>query len=288
MKLIIVLASITLEHLVTWLDEYRSFDWFRRLEDGFVGRFAWSSAWSGPIGVLAMLLVPLFPLWVAFDFLESRSVVLSFIGGVAVVLYAIGPRDLSAQVESLLLALTTNDEGRIGALSAELAGATGGAAPTVGDAVRGILVQANDRLFAVLVWFVILGPLGAAMYRLSAELNRSGATRAAALTRAASEWAAILAWLPARMMALGFALSGSLIHAFQAWRINDTLGIEHNTEVIVQSGLGALQITDPERYCSEGNDNAAELVGAVRSLIGRTLVVWLTVLAIVTLAGWAA
>jgi len=288
MKLIVILIAIALEHLSSRWEEYRPFGWFQALEDWMHARFGNIALWNGSCGVIAVLAAPLIVVWLIFEWLNSVGIVFAFLGGLVLVVLALGPQALSARVESLLTALTVHDQTGAEALIRELATDDERAAPTLGDAVKGILIQANDRVFGVLTWFVILGPVGAALYRLAVELDRTAASRNPQFSQAAAEFHALLAWLPVRLLALGFALSGSLIHAFERWRFDDTLDKGHNDDVLINAGLGALLIDDPDSFCEEATGNAVLLVGAIKSLIGRTLLVGLSVLALMTLAGWAA
>ncbi|MDZ7737260.1 MAG: hypothetical protein U5P41_15135 [Gammaproteobacteria bacterium] len=42
----------------------------------------------------------------------------------------------------------------------------------LGGTLCSVLGQTNVRLFAVLFWFAVLGPVGALLYRLTAELHK--------------------------------------------------------------------------------------------------------------------
>jgi membrane protein required for beta-lactamase induction len=149
--------------------------------------------------------------------------------------------------------------------------------------LEAVLVAANDNLFAVCFWFVVLGPVGALLYRLAAELRIPRNSRAVDYTGAAERLHDILNWAPARLFALGFALSGSLTHALEAWQPRRTLNFYENDNLIRAAGLGAMLFTPSASPLAP--EEESHWVDEVRGLVGRTFLVWLTMLALITLSG---
>ena len=96
----------------------------------------------------------------------------------------------------------------------------------------------------------------------------------------------MLVWLPARLVALGYALSGHFDAAMEGWRkahSDHPQGTEGSEQVLVVTGTGALGV--------EAEDAAEEAlqspVRAAMRLVWRTLTIWLVALSLLTLAGWA-
>ncbi|MDQ3582676.1 MAG: hypothetical protein M3495_14210, partial [Pseudomonadota bacterium] len=82
----------------------------------------------------------------------------------------------------------------------------------------------------------------------------------------------VLAWLPSRIVALGYALAGNLTGAFESWRVLDTLTLEQNETALRQSGTGALQV---------GSDaGEVERITAAQGLVTRTLILLLAILTV--------
>lgn len=151
-----------------------------------------------------------------------------------------------------------------------------------------------ERTFVVLFWFVLLGPAGALLYRLS-NLYRnhiSPGTEAAgtddeggfslAITYADSAeyarvWLWLLEWPAARVLGLSFALTGNFVSCLQSWR-HFFWSTEHSTaEVLLHSVRGALHMDE------ELSPSAIVLereVEAALSLFSRTLIFWICVLAL--------
>ena len=147
-----------------------------------------------------------------------------------------------------------------------------------------VLVEANDRLFAVLFWFALLGPLGAVLYRSVAVLYQQ--RREPGEFGDSIEWLnSALVWLPARLLAFGYALSGHFDAALDGWRDahrRQPQGSEGTLDVLAVTGVGALG-ADTEN----GAQNGVQRVRAAMRLVWRTLAIWLVVIALFTLAGWA-
>lgn len=156
------------------------------------------------------------------------------------------------------------------------------------------LGRINERLLAILFWFVVLGPMGAVLYRSVAQLKGLSRTAPAAegFTEAAIRLKLILDWLPARLTALCYAMIGSFVDAIHTWREQAPQWADDwqqaNRGVLTSTGLGALQIQEyyTDKTAEIDNDTVCQHVEHAHALIRRTVIAWLTVLALMTLAGW--
>lgn len=132
----------------------------------------------------------------------------------------------------------------------------------------------NRDVFAVIFWFCLFGATGALTYR-AITLWRENAIIAdsdlngyfSLLTRI-NDW---LDWIPARLLGLSLALAGDFAPAFQAWVKAFCYKPEETETYFKEVGAAALKHTKP----------ITEL--AVQDLAFRSLVVWVIVLAIMTL-----
>src|SRR3569833_412355 len=99
---------------------------------------------------------------------------------------------------------------------------------------------------------------------------------------------AILGWVPSRLAALGYGLMGNFAEALHRWRDEAPLWRHDwpnaNRRVLVASGIGALQLDQ------DGNEDdfaASSLqVRAAPALVWRTVVLAVSLVALVTLGGW--
>lgn len=143
-------------------------------------------------------------------------------------------------------------------------------------AIGEVLRRALARLFGALFWFVLLGAFGAVTYaltRLLAERWRGEAALHAAVARVVE----VLDWLPARLLALSFAIVGNFDEAMLAWRGNADLGESRNEGIARAAGFGALGLG----HVTPGPD----YVNGAVSLVARAALLWLAVLGIFWLGG---
>ncbi len=288
MTLISVLLAIAADRLLGQQHDYRNYRYFLDYAD-------WMRVhMSGRLGhEMAELLLVLAPLWLVVGLGQYwiSDWLLGLIGLLfyaAVLLYCLGPRDLAVDVDSWCDACDAGDR----SLRQLAAGRLLGGEETLREASEhrrqiadAVLVSANDRLFAVLFWFVLLGPVGAVLYR-SVSVLYQDRHRRQPFEDSLTWLYSTLIWLPARLVAVGYALSGHFDAAIDGWRRpgHDHLrGVEASERLLAATGSGALGAVE-----SEGDASAAQSEArAAMRLVWRTLTIWLVVIALLTLAGWA-
>ncbi len=164
-----------------------------------------------------------------------------------------------------------------------------------------VCIQANNRLFAVIFWFVLLGPLGplgAWSYRVTDLVRRravfqagrddSATTTIEPLRHAAEALHGWLAWIPARLTAVGYAVAGHFDDALAAWRAVDNepggTTSENSERLLARVGVAALalQAGDDEDLTARGVRGAT----AAKRLVFRLLLIWAVIIAAMTLYGW--
>jgi len=175
---------------------------------------------------------------------------------------------------------------------------------TAGDRIRmveeAVCVQANNRLFAVIFWFVLFGPygpLGAWAYRVTDLMRRRAvfnATREKDTANTRVLQASItlhgwLAWIPARLTAIGYALAGSFDGALSAWRSpvdsKDMSPTEQSESLLARVGVGAMALE--ERQDESKSERGIRGATAANGLVFRLLFIWAAVIAAMTLYGWS-
>ncbi len=286
MSLISILIALAIEIFYKAVDELRRYDWFYRYTDGFRARLA-GQAWAdGPLGVLLLIGSVVFGVWLVDAMLDGVAAVFSFLFGIAVLVFTIGLRDLQQQVDHFLDAIERED-GEAACLYAEqLLGheVSGNPAEVTRKVAQGVVVEANNRLFGVLFWFMLLGPMGAVLFRLSCELKKYLLNPDSGLAAAARDLYRIMIWPPARLVVLGFALAGSFVDTVSRWRSLGDLWRDDSETLLIESGLGAISHEPHEEHAANVPD--VECVQQLMALVKRTLLVWLAALALLTLTGW--
>lgn len=169
-----------------------------------------------------------------------------------------------------------------------------------GSVIESLLENGNDCLFASLFWYAVLGPAGAVAHRLSNTLDAMWGYKTERFVDfgcVAARLDDLLGWIPARLTALCYALSGSFRHAMRAARNQAGKHKSPNGGLVMAAGAGALNITigGPAVYRGVLEDKIvlgageaaapADIPRAIR-LIERGLALWLAGYA--GILGWAA
>lgn len=299
MTLLALLFALLVERIATRLLRLREARWLQ-------GYSHWSSGLERPGGglvpgalCLARILLPVLPVAAVGWWLSREAPGIAWLPFASLVLvFSLGPRDLADEVDDYLERETRGDTEGAASVAREIiehdaAQRRDFRAAAVEDAV---FVQANNRIFGVVFWFVVLGPSGlgpaaAWLFRVT-DLMRREAIREVCSDAAASGPSCpermhfLLAWAPARLLALGYALAGSFEEARRSWR--ERYGalpgrlLERNDWLLVHVGRAALGGTAPAAA-----DGTHRVRSALR-LVRHALVFWLSVIALLSLAAWIA
>jgi len=286
MNLISILIALALEYFLGSLDHIRNFDWFDRYSRALELRLSRYRYWDSPAGVVFTLLWPVLVLLGVAYLVASVSLILVFVLGIAVFVYCLGP-DINKMLHRYSEAVKEgNDEDR-----QRLEEALGVESdPDSFDkeaALESMLFRSHEHIFAILFWFLVLPITGALLYRLVVRLERSYVGIHGDYAEAVRNLHRIMMWPSARLLALSFGLSGSMMHALEAWREVAGHSLDCSAAVVSHSGMGALQY-EPAGSGDEEVDIAgyAEWIDEIRGFINRTLIVWLTGLGIMTIGGF--
>jgi len=233
----------------------------------------------------------------------------------ALVLYAsLGFRQFSSHFTQIRDALAGGDDARALAVLVRWQRITPHELPRQAIVARVIefsVLAAHRHVFGVLAWFSVLaafglGPAGAVVYRMAEFVVRYWHFKSQAdylpispaLQGHASALWELLDWLPARATATGFAVMGNFEEAVDGWRRYASLPDADNDGLVLAAAAGAVNIALPaagrglERSLLGAEDlsdggrvvpdvaHLAILVG----LVWRTVVMWLVLLALLTLA----
>ncbi len=284
MNLISILIALAVETFYRPVQELRRFNWFYRYSDTLYQRLDGQSWRDGPLGVILVVGLIVFGVWLFDAMLGGVAAVFSFLFGLVVLIYTLGPRDLAEEVKDFSDAIERGDyeAGEIIATRIVDYDVSGSPIEATRHVMEGILVQANVRLFGILLWFMLLGPIGAILFRLSCELKNHTADNETGYASAARDLYQIMSWLPARLVVVGFALAGSFVDTVSLWKSFTEIWKTDSETLLIESGIGAIS---HEPHDEEGTPDL-EGVHQIMSLVKRTLLVWLAALALLTLTGW--
>ena len=297
--------------LVSWVD------WTGRNFDAGRERHAWV-VWG--VSVLAPGLL----LTAAYLAVHHWSVLLALLFNVGVLYLTLGFRQFSHYYTDIRDALERGDEIEARRMLAEWRHLDASELPRtelLRHVIEHSLLAAHRHVFGVFFWFVLLcslglGPLGAVLYHMAEFANRYWSFPGKSLGVPANERLMVVSQrlfelidhLPSRLTAFGFAVVGNFEEAINAWRRDASLWKYSNEGVILASAAGAVGVQlggaaapgvtpDRSRSFEAGptEDVAAEgstggdppQMGHLRSVVGlvwRSVVLWMLLVALLTLA----
>lgn len=276
--------------------------WVVRKVDAGEPKHGWL-AWGIAVGVPTLIALVVY--WLLLEFAGWPAAML---WEVAVLYATLGFRQFSHHFTEIRDALEAGDEVRARSLLAAWRQIDASELPhreIVRHVIEYSVLAAHRHVFGVLTWFVLLallglGPAGAVLYRLAEFVTRywpyvsrrqAPTVSDAACAVAARAWHAV-DWLPVRVTSLGFAVVGSFEEAVDNWRHYESVPGGSNDGLIVAATAGAINVRLGTTEMAQGEAEVAtapnEPVQAhLRSMVGlvwRSVVMWMGLLALLTLA----
>jgi AmpE protein len=286
-----VLIALVVGHTVPDLGRLRRYGWLNEWQRIANGWFGAQEFWRGGAGAVVTAGLPVLALaLLQWLFAERAFGIASLVLGVVVLFYCWGPRDLDLDVDAIASA---PDAARRVAAMQQLNPEAQTPPPTFTGAnlVDHVFRAALSRWFGVLFWFVLLGPAGALLYRLTQLIARQRAFSAdlpAGQTQVLEGFAQVLDWPAAQLMTLGLAVAADFDAVATAWR---DFHAARNVSLTLDLGfLLAAARASVEADVDGGDaydDARAPLIDMhdAMALIWRILIVWGVVFALFVLAG---
>lgn len=133
------------------------------------------------------------------------------------------------------------------------------------------LLHAYRKIFSPVFWFFVLGPVGLILTVVVHELSREFPTQKD-FTLATN----VVDWLPVRVLGLTFALAGNFSTVFKLWLKEALRPISQEENQVIVLAHAAMR-SDATKSASFG-----DVVG----LIDRTVLIWLIIIALLSIGGW--
>jgi AmpE protein len=246
---------------------------------------AYWRSWLAPVFLLALgtTLAGALDWWI-------RQPLLDLAYGTVVLFLCLGPRHLASDIHRLVEAYDKKDMSAQRTLTLSLLRGPGPQA-TRRSMIGALFIQSHERLFGVLLWFIVAGPTGAVLYRLASRMPRflhetqpdTGAEEAAVALHAAA------AWVPGRVNAALFGLAGSLDQALLRWRaLGDEVFAnwrERTWAVLAEVSAASLTIEEGEAGPMVPA-TLEECLEEVLAMQQRALLILLAAFGLFTAGGW--
>lgn len=288
MNFVIIFVALLLDLVMRPFERLRLHRWY----EAPLASWARGAAGAGDLGQALGPLVLAFGLafvagalaW-GFDRIHP---VIAFAYGVVVLVLCLGPRNLTVEGASYLKARAAGDDKLAHAIAAALLEAEPPADLSANSELvaSAVLERAGDYLFCVVFWFALLGPLGAVLYRagdtiaVRAAVDRPGSLYA----RIALRLRLVMAWLPLHLLAVTYAVAGNFDETMRdvrkVWSEASQHFLDRGNAVLERAARGALR-----GVAGRGSDEV-EMMHAAVDLIWRSIIIWLTVIGVITLLGW--
>jgi adenosylcobinamide-phosphate synthase len=263
------------------------------------GAIAWGAGVLLPaLAVLALQII-----------LAYLNPLLVFVLDVVVLYFTIGYRQFSHDFTAIQLSLRMDETDRARQLLAAWRGgdtAQLGVSEIAGLTIEQGILATHRHVFGPLFWFMLLGPFGAVLYRLSLGMaQRWHAALASdedggAFGKFSGAAYQVVDWVPVRLSAVTFAVVGDFEDAVYCWRTQSAAwaqSYDAASGILLASGAGALGIRlglaidkatgvamPPE--LGLGEDADVEHLQSAIGLIWRALLLCLLLLALLTVANW--
>lgn len=286
MSFLIILIGVIADRMLPQLNQYRDDAWFQAAYHHLFRRLPHDASWPGLVLAAVAVLIPAIVTWLGLWLIWEIAPFLAYVFGLAVFIFMLGPRGLFTDLHAYIDAERAGDDVERDRLAAIILDPRP-VPPTPVERTRAVitrlLVLAGRRLFGVIFWYVILGPAGAVLFRAADILRHRSDLDTDAALEAAQRLYGVLEWAPSRILAGTYALAGSFDEAMAERRAYYAACqgrfFEINEDILACTGRGALAF--PHESAGE-----TEELEATANLLFRALVIWLAVLALLSLLGW--
>jgi len=281
-----VVAALLIGHAVPQVSQWRNFTWFERWLAILQQHLFERPFWQGMAGVFAGIFLPALALGAVVYWLDG---LLRFLLALAVMLYTWGPRDLDLDVNGIINAEGLEAKERAAKALFEEGQRVSLEGPV---AVAAVFENALTRWFAVLFWFLLLGPAGALAYRLLylQVHHKHDMALPEGLQTAAAKLLTGAHCPPAHFMVLAMAMAAHFDNVMQVWRNwyrNGGLRWDYSFLSAAATASVASELADEAADAEDGPAAAPALLELrdAMSLAWRMLLLWLAILAVFVLAG---
>jgi len=289
MGLLSVIFALIAESFISSLSELRRFDFIFRYVSWLRAKLPTFPFQNGTVTLVIVVAGVLFVVWLISAMLANVLGLFGFLFGIAVLIFMIGPRDLEEDVQNVSKAFEHKDYEAANFYASQLANRDIAEPPLqLAQTIKeDILLQANTRMLGVFFWFILLGPVGAVLFRLTCLLKENQQKESDDFADSSRALYRIMVWLPARICVLSYAVAGSFVDTMSYWNGLSDLWLRDSEEFIIISGIGALRYEErKDRDEPDENEPDATSIQHALSLVKRAVIVWIVLLSLLIVTGW--
>ena len=291
--LIAILLAVALDRFVPDRHGFKPFAWYKDWAESIEQRFNGGTRLHGVAAVLLAIVPIVLGVVLARYVLNEISPILGFVFDVLMLYLCLDVFRLGSGARAVADALEAGETREADVLLKDLAGESAATLSEAGIAhatVEAVLKQCNSLIISPLFWFILLGPAGAVLQRLSCILDKLWGHRYERFVEfgwAAARLDDLLQWLPARITALSYAIMGSFEEALHCWRRRVGVWSDINSGPLLASGFGAMHMQNCEGMGEVGeyDEPVASLsvipdahhIRGVVALVWRVLLFWLVI-----------
>lgn len=248
MKLFVIVLCILSERYLTHVISYYRFHWFNAYFTKIKQQLSSNEFFMNPYVLLAVIILPILLLVGLILFLSEDKLFgfISLLFNVLIFYYCLGPQNPFYPIN-----YSEMDEKE--------------------TAASVYFARVNDELFAVILWYILAGPLAIILYRLLHLAAKEIETQLAAKTILA--W---FDWVSVRVTLLLYLLVGNFQRGFNYYTEMFLAQPERNDDFLSKGGLLAVRTQDEEMI------NLSQ----AQNLVEHALIVFLVLIALFTLAAW--
>ena len=279
-----IMASIAIELSFRFVDGWRRFEWFAQFTDWVNHQLSTGPAKDGPVVVIAVLAPILIAIGLTSFALDSIWGLLDFAFSVLILVLSLGPIDPIRQAQNYVKALQGHDSEAAKVFAGDMLGRDVSESPVrvAEDVKQALFIRTCSGIIGVMIWFIILGPIGAAMFRLSCQLNERFGDVHTGFARSVNDLYNILMYVPTRVTVLCFALVGNFVDVVHAIQQTSGLWRADNETLLMETGVSALH----ERELSDDEKVNDEHINDCLLLAKRSVVAFITMLGVIIIVSW--
>ena len=287
MALISIIFCLLAERFISSLHTVRSFSWLEKYTQVVFKSATSKKYFDGSAGVIIFTL-PL-PIIVGLVDLQLQHLfpLFKFIFSTAILFYSFGPETFYDRTKEFRNAMDDGNSASACWYAERIL------RRRVDDSekqqlsnliTKSLFIISNDRIFAPIFWFLVLGPMGAMLYRCCSRLVfiANNEIKQQGLSHAALVFIAVLDWIPARLSAFSYALMGNFMGAIYQCRQSKTSFVAvtqaANNDVLCCLARGAISLPID-------SSNSTHQISQAMALIRRSIECWLAAIAVLTLSG---